>query len=467
MKNPLPFYPALRVLILLLGLLTTPILLYSKTFQTINSGNWMNSGNWNSQGVPNPDGSNIGTNNVINVNHSLTLEGSFFANRNNLTMNIGNNPNNNPVELLITGPFEITSKVTINIFEHASLVIGDSSQDLPLPCPGDPDYTPRPLLFVVDGTGSLLSIDPYGKFELFGDMEVKNQFTVKVQLNGEFIVHGGFKAAQGATVELFASSASVGCDMVFGNQATIILSVATLNVGGDLLFGNTGYIELSGSTISVGGEICSGAGVGEGAVVYVTGDLNNPSLIDGTTCATIDVIIPPGVILPIELLSLTSEIESDRVVLKWTTGTEINNDYFTIERSRDLYGWEILGFVNGAGNSSTPKNYTFSDLYPLDGLAYYRLKQTDFDGKFKYYGPVTANYDLGLEGLEFKVMKQFSNWIIAVPNDGVYRVEVYNLQGHRLVSNKVENNLVIPAPQGAVVIRVTDGFARSASRVVM
>lgn len=171
--------------------------------------------------------------------------------------------------------------------------------------------------------------------------------------------------------------------------------------------------------------------------------------------------------LPVELLSFTPSIKPDRVELNWTTGTEINNDFFTIERSRDLYGWEVLGFVQGAGNSSIPLDYGFTDFRPLDGLGYYRLKQTDFDGKFKYYGPIAAHYDLGLEGLDFKVMKSFSNWVIAVPNDGFYQVEVYNLQGHRLHSERVENTLSIPAPEGAVVIRVTDGFERSASRVVM
>jgi uncharacterized repeat protein (TIGR01451 family) len=171
--------------------------------------------------------------------------------------------------------------------------------------------------------------------------------------------------------------------------------------------------------------------------------------------------------LPIDLLAFNSKVRPDRVELNWTTGTEINNDYFTIERSRDLYGWEVMGFVEGAGNSSVPLSYSYSDLRPLDGVGYYRLKQTDFDGKYEYFGPIAAHYDLGLEGLDFKVMKQYTNWVIAVPNDGVYQVEVYNLQGHRLHSERVENNLSIPAPQGAVVIRVTDGFERSASRVVM
>lgn len=174
-----------------------------------------------------------------------------------------------------------------------------------------------------------------------------------------------------------------------------------------------------------------------------------------------------GVILPIELLSFVAQARPDRIDLRWTTGTEINNDYFTIERSRDLYGWEVLGHVQGAGNSSIPLSYSFNDIRPLDGVAYYRLKQTDFDGKFEYFRPVAVHYDLGMKGLEFKVVKQHSHWIIAVPNDGVYQVEVYNLIGHRLASHQVENNVAIPAPEGAVVIRVTDGFARTTSRVVM
>jgi hypothetical protein len=155
-------------------------------------------------------------------------------------------------------------------------------------------------------------------------------------------------------------------------------------------------------------------------ILYV-GDCNSNQLENQSTlniiCGT----------LPIELISYSPEVKPDRINLNWTTGSEINNDYFTIERSRDLYGWEVMGFVEGAGNSSVPIDYSFSDLNPLDGLAYYRLKQTDFDGAFKYYGPIAAHYDLGMEGLEFKVMKNYSNWVIAVPNDGIYQVEVYNL----------------------------------------
>ena len=172
-------------------------------------------------------------------------------------------------------------------------------------------------------------------------------------------------------------------------------------------------------------------------------------------------------VLPVELLYFAPEVQTGRVMLHWQTGTETNSDYFTIERSRDLYAWEALGFADAAGNSSIPRDYSFSDHSPLDGLAYYRLKQTDLDGKSRYFGPVDAQFDAGLEGLDFRVMKQDNHWVIALPGGDFYQVEVYNLKGRRLVSEKAENTLTIPAPRGAVVIRVTDGLEKSVSRVVM
>jgi hypothetical protein len=264
------------------------------------------------------------------------------------------------------------------------------------------------------------------------------------------------------------------------NVKIIVCSTGTLSMKG-LNVKNNVQIIVDG--VLVVEEINSTSGGGGGALFCMWSTTNNgviqtynggiPTINgnyaysqtgDGNNC---NLTTTGGITLPIELLSFTPEIRPDRIELKWTTGTEINNDFFTIERSRDMYGWEVLGFVQGAGNSSVPLSYSFSDLRPLDGLAYYRLKQTDFDGKFEYFGPIAAHYDLGMEGLDFKVLKQYTNWVIAVPNDGVYQVEVYNLQGHRLVSEKIENTITIPAPDGAVVIRVTDGFARSASRVVM
>lgn len=174
-----------------------------------------------------------------------------------------------------------------------------------------------------------------------------------------------------------------------------------------------------------------------------------------------------GIALPVELLSFNTFVNREGVELRWATATEINNDYFTIERSNDLRMWEVLGFVVGSGTTSRPVSYSFTDTQPLAGIGYYRMKQTDFDGQYKYYGPVAAHFDLGLEGLEFRVIRQFSHWMIAVPEDGFYTVEVYNLQGRKLISRETQNLLSIEAPNEPVIIRVTDGLSRSASQIFM
>ena len=87
--------------------------------------------------------------------------------------------------------------------------------------------------------------------------------------------------------------------------------------------------------------------------------------------------------LPISLLSFTNFCKSDNNVLNWTTATETNNDYFTIEKSTDAKEWTAIGNIKGAGNSNEFKSYSYSDKASAS-IVYYRLKQTDFDGKYSY-----------------------------------------------------------------------------------
>jgi len=89
-------------------------------------------------------------------------------------------------------------------------------------------------------------------------------------------------------------------------------------------------------------------------------------------------------VLPIVLLGFDAKAADDRVLLDWTTSVEINNDYFTVERSRDGIVFSPIQIMDGAGNSSTRRKYETADMEPLPGLAYYRLKQTDYDGKYTW-----------------------------------------------------------------------------------
>ena len=84
--------------------------------------------------------------------------------------------------------------------------------------------------------------------------------------------------------------------------------------------------------------------------------------------------------LPIELLSFNGTAHEKYNLLEWMTATEKNNNYFALEQSRDGITFESIGTVKGAGNSNVPLNYTFKHDNPLNGITYYRLTQTDFDG---------------------------------------------------------------------------------------
>ena len=95
--------------------------------------------------------------------------------------------------------------------------------------------------------------------------------------------------------------------------------------------------------------------------------------------------------LPIQLTSFTGEKEGVSNILKWNTSSEINNDYFTIEKTIDGSTFEIIGTLNGAGNSSVQNNYQLYDYNFQKTINYYRLKQTDFDGNSTYAQEVSID----------------------------------------------------------------------------
>jgi len=94
--------------------------------------------------------------------------------------------------------------------------------------------------------------------------------------------------------------------------------------------------------------------------------------------------------LPVDLLSFSARCDGQRVDLNWTTASETNNDFFTVEKSSDAGSWEFVGNVKGNGNSNTRIDYSFSDNKPFSETSYYRLKQTDFDGRSETFSPVAV-----------------------------------------------------------------------------
>lgn len=126
-------------------------------------------------------------------------------------------------------------------------------------------------------------------------------------------------------------------------------------------------------------------------------------------------------ILPVELLSFTAEKRGQTARLNWRTATELNNEYFEIERSADGAAFAPIGRVASAGTTQTPQSYVFDDLNPLPGINYYRLRQTDYDGAFEY-SPVAV---LRMDGLDYAIMPMPINNVARVAFDKPAESDTY------------------------------------------
>ena len=96
--------------------------------------------------------------------------------------------------------------------------------------------------------------------------------------------------------------------------------------------------------------------------------------------------------LPVELLTFTATASSNNVDINWSTASESNNHFYTVERSKDLKTFETVSRIEGAGNANHTIYYNTKDENPYQGVSYYRLVQNDFDGKQTLYGPLAVNF---------------------------------------------------------------------------
>jgi hypothetical protein len=173
--------------------------------------------------------------------------------------------------------------------------------------------------------------------------------------------------------------------------------------------------------------------------------------------------------LPIELVSFTAKVNANNeVVLNWITAIEINNDFFTIERSTDGVTFEEVSRVNGAGSTNVSHNYSTLDENPENDLSYYRLKQTDFDGAFEYSniasvvvgGATQPTVQISVYPNPANAGQQIQVSISEAKID--YTIEVYEIGSGKLIYHGVsvgqQNQLDMPEglAAGAYLVRVSN-----------
>ncbi len=148
-------------------------------------------------------------------------------------------------------------------------------------------------------------------------------------------------------------------------------------------------------------------------------------------------------VLPIDLISFDAKLDGDLVKLSWETASEINNDYFTLERSVDAVSWEEFKTIKGSGNSNQILSYKDYDYTPYLGTSYYRLKQTDFDGTYSYSEIQTIlNFTSNLikPVIVANPIPQGANVKIMMRDILDREIVIYNSLGNRVSSEIISQN---------------------------
>ncbi|MDA8670405.1 hypothetical protein N9L60_05555, partial [Flavobacteriales bacterium] len=101
--------------------------------------------------------------------------------------------------------------------------------------------------------------------------------------------------------------------------------------------------------------------------------------------------------LPIDLLSFEAECIDNQTNLEFVVASQVNNDYFTIKRSKNILEWEEIGYINGGGTNNEEITYTWTDYSPKSGVNYYKLFQTDIDGISESFAPIAVTCESKVE----------------------------------------------------------------------
>lgn len=240
-----------------------------------------------------------------------------------------------------------------------------------------------------------------------------------------------------------------------GAAGTLVINCANWNIAAscDLSINSNGG---NGGDVTHGAIHGAGGGGGQGAIIFTDaqptvntsvenlpgsggsncfscGDAENGAGTDGDGIIT-DLINP----LPVELLDFIVFQEINQVDIHWITASEINNDYFEVQRSVDGFSWSTIGIIDGQGNSNNYTEYTFVDDAPLLGISYYRLKQLDFDGTFDFSDIEAVNF-INEKPISIYPNPADNEITIRFYTEEYVTIEVFNLMGQK-VNPKINRN---------------------------
>ena len=185
--------------------------------------------------------------------------------------------------------------------------------------------------------------------------------------------------------------------------------------------------------------------------------------------------------LPIVLKNFVASLGGNQsVYLNWTTSSELNNDYFELQRSSAGEVFEKIAMIKGAGTTNLETSYQFNDRTPPRGINYYRLKQVDFDGKFTYSNVVSIEVDFDAQIFFTDVYPNPASESISVRIDtsnqkDPIRLRIFDQWGRVVFSTLIEKLASQPyelkiselLPNGMYIVRFEQGLESSTTRLVI
>jgi hypothetical protein len=241
------------------------------------------------------------------------------------------------------------------------------------------------------------------------------------------------------------------------------MAYLTSNGGGT---GTSGNVYVNGITANTEFNL-SGLTVGQTYYLYVDGNGGASStfyleaLFGCETCST------P---LPVTLTSFTSSCHNNHTTLQWETATELNNHYYTLERSTDGANWRTVATVSGNGTTNSPSFYQWTDSELNYGLHYYRLTQTDYDGKFEVLNVISSA--CGIDADDISVLPNPNNgqFTIIGLEEGA-QVQIVNIMGQLVYEETASTNFSVieltDQPRGIYYIRVQSNQGQTTTKFII
>ncbi|MFN5031429.1 MAG: T9SS type A sorting domain-containing protein [Flavobacteriia bacterium] len=158
--------------------------------------------------------------------------------------------------------------------------------------------------------------------------------------------------------------------------------------------------------------------------------------------------------MPVEFVDFHATCLNSEAQLNWSTFTELNNDYFTIERSLDGLDFEEIVEVSGNGTTSQMSTYKWTDDRPIPGTTYYRLSQTDYNGEKTMLGTLSSEWPCNDKSNDIQIFPNPTdgdvNLIITNDDRENYSVEIFDAIGQLVIpviDEKIEQ-------QGTTILKV-------------